>query len=304
MVTNGMSWRWCFYIPLITVALALVLMFFCYHPPTYTQLHIGDHQLSVSQQLRKLDYLGIVLYTSGLVLLLLPLGWGGTLFAWKSAATIATLVIGFFTLCSFLAWEAFLTRRSSAGLAHPSPQRVSPLVPLSLLKNRGFMALVVCATVGSCCYYPSVLLWPQQIAYIYGITGRRAGWLACTVGSATALGSALTGITIRLAGNSRWVLIVSSVGMATFVAALACLTPHNLNVGIALTFLGPFCVGVVEVSALSLAPLFCPPQDLGLASGLLGTIRTGGASIASMSFPHAQFSFVLFPLIPVYVDRY
>lgn len=281
MLANGMSWRWCFYLPLITVALAVVLLFFCYHPPTYAQLHAhGAHPPSVAGQLRSLDYVGIVLYVAGLVLVLLPLGWGGTLFSWKNAATISTLVIGAMMLAVFVAWESYLAKRVAS-----SATSTTPLVSTSLLTNRGFMALCVCATVGSSCYYPAVLLWPQQIAYIYGITGRRAGWLACTVGSATAIGSAFTGVAIRLAGNSRWVVTVASVGMAAFVASLASLTPDNLGLGVALTMLGPFCVGVVEISALSLAPLFCKPEDLGLASGLLGTIRTGGASIASR-FPY------------------
>ncbi|CAK7232396.1 hypothetical protein SBRCBS47491_008255 [Sporothrix bragantina] len=283
VVTHGMSWRWCFYIPLITVGLALILLFICYHPPTYAQLHAASSHgaehippsRSIGSQLRSLDYVGMALYIAGLVLILLPLGWGGTLFAWKSAATIATLVIGAVVLVGFVCWEAYVTRSSS---------RTTPLISLKLLTNRGFMALCVVATVGSSCYYPAVLLWPQQIAYIYGITGRHAGWLACTVGSATAIGSGLTGVVIRFAGNSRWVVVVFSMGMAGFVAGLAALTPNNLNLGIALTFLGPFCVGVVEVSALSLAPLFCRPEDLGLASGLLGTIRTGGASIATAIF--------------------
>ncbi|CAK7207609.1 hypothetical protein SEUCBS139899_010419 [Sporothrix eucalyptigena] len=282
MLDNGMSWRWCFYIPLITVGIALILLFFCYHPPTYSQLHAnGAHSPSVARQLKSLDYVGIALYVTGLVLVLLPLGWGGTLFAWKSAATIATLVIGAVILAIFVAWEAYLAKRPASLSSSAS---TTPLVSIALLTNRGFMTLCLCATVGSSCYYPAVLLWPQQIAYIYGITGKHAGWLTCTVGSASAIGCALAGLAIRLVGNSRWVVIVASAGMAAFVASLAALTPSNLNLGIAMTMLGPFCLGVVEVSALSLAPLFCRPEDLGLASGLLGTIRTGGASIATAIF--------------------
>ncbi|KAI0853470.1 hypothetical protein F5Y00DRAFT_224737 [Daldinia vernicosa] len=68
--------------------------------------------------------------------------------------------------------------------------------------------------------------------------------------------------------------------MVAFVGACASLTPDTLNAGIAFTMIGPFFVGVIEVCALALAPLFCRPVDIGLASGLLASIRSAGGSIA------------------------
>lgn len=68
--------------------------------------------------------------------------------------------------------------------------------------------------------------------------------------------------------------------MVGFVAALASLTPDTKNTGIALTILGPFFVGFIELVSLALAPLFCKPSDIGLASGLLASIRSAGGSVA------------------------
>lgn len=68
--------------------------------------------------------------------------------------------------------------------------------------------------------------------------------------------------------------------MVAFVGACASLTPDTLHAGIAFTMIGPFFVGVIEVCALALAPLFCKPVDIGLASGLLASIRSAGGSIA------------------------
>lgn len=74
--------------------------------------------------------------------------------------------------------------------------------------------------------------------------------------------------------------------MVGFVTSLATLNPGNLGLGVALTILGPYFVGVIETASLALAPLFCRPEDLGLASGLLGSIRAGGASVAGKRFEH------------------
>ena len=61
---------------------------------------------------------------------------GGTIYPWKSAAVISTLVIGGVLLVILFVWEAF------ANLAYPA-------IPVKFFANRGFMALVCCATVAS-----------------------------------------------------------------------------------------------------------------------------------------------------------
>ena len=68
--------------------------------------------------------------------------------------------------------------------------------------------------------------------------------------------------------------------MVSFVGALAAMTPDTLEMGIAFTIIGPFFVGVIELLALALAPLFCKPSEIGVASGLLASIRSAGGSIA------------------------
>ena len=93
-----LAWRWNYYLNLITQAIAVVLFFFCYHPPSYSQLHEGK---SIRKQLAELDYGGILLFVGGLVSLVLGLSWGGGLYPWKSPSVIAPLVIGFVTLGVF-----------------------------------------------------------------------------------------------------------------------------------------------------------------------------------------------------------
>lgn len=129
-------------------------------------------------------------------------------------------------------------------------------------------------------YYSAVLLWPQQVQALFTKDVTYAGWLSCTVASSTALGQICAGLIVRWGGNVRYWLIFSTFAMVGFVAALASLTPSDKNTGIALTILGPFFVGFIELASLALAPLFCAAQDIGLASGLLASIRSAGGSIA------------------------
>ena len=73
-IDTGMGWRWNFYLGIIVVALSVTLLFVCYHPPTFHMLH---EKKSKKQQLKELDYVGMALWTIGLVLFLLGISWGG-----------------------------------------------------------------------------------------------------------------------------------------------------------------------------------------------------------------------------------
>ncbi|KAK1997770.1 fungal trichothecene efflux pump [Colletotrichum falcatum] len=260
----NLSWRWCFYINIIVVGLAIILLYLFYHPPTFDLLH---ERKTKRELLKELDYVGIFLWTAGLTLLLMGVSWGGVMFPWDSVATISTLAIGTALLAALFCWEAF------ADLKYPA-------VPVRFFANRGFMSLVCCATVATMFYYSAVLLWPQQVQALYTTDITYAGWLSTTVGSATALGQICAGVIIRWGGNARYWIMFSTFAMVGFVGALASLTPQTLNAGLALTILGPFFVGFIELASLALAPLFCRPSDIGLASGLLASIRSAGGSIA------------------------
>ncbi|KAI2782724.1 putative siderophore iron transporter [Daldinia loculata] len=260
----NMGWRWCYYLNIIVVSVAIVLLFFFYHPPTFDLLH---ERKTKTQLLKQLDYVGIFMWTAGLTLLLMGVSWGGTIYPWKSAATISSIVIGIVLLIALFVYEAY------AKLEYPA-------IPVQFFANRGFISLVACATVATMSYYSAVLLWPQQVKALYTSDITYGGWISCTVASATALGQAFGGFFIKWGGNVRYWIIFSTFSMVAFVGACASLTPDTLHAGIAFTMIGPFFVGVIEVCALALAPLFCKPVDIGLASGLLASIRSAGGSIA------------------------
>lgn len=92
------GWRWSYYVGIILNAVTLVLYQFLYRPPTFAQLHIGKTRM---QQTKRLDWVGMFLFTAGCVLFLVGLSWGGTACPWKSAEVICTLLIGITTLACF-----------------------------------------------------------------------------------------------------------------------------------------------------------------------------------------------------------
>ncbi|KAG7130845.1 Trichothecene efflux pump TRI12 like protein [Verticillium longisporum] len=262
--TPSLGWRWCFYINIICVGITIILLHCFYHPPTFDLLH---ERKTKRQLMRELDYLRIFLWTAGLTLLLMGVSWGGNMYPWKSTATISSLIIGASLLVALFFWEGY------ADLKYPA-------IPIKFFFNRGWFSLVICATVASMFYYSAVLLWPQQVQALYTRDITYAGWLSTTVASSTALGQIIAGAIVKWGGNVRYWIIFSTFAMVGFVGALASLTPETKNTGIALTIIGPFFVGFIELAALALAPLYCKPADIGLASGLLASIRSAGGSVA------------------------
>jgi len=86
------KWRWSYYLGIILSVISLALYQFFYHPPTYNQLHVQG--LTKRQQLRKLDWGGLFLFVSAMVLSLIGLSWGGGVYPWASKQVLSTLIIG------------------------------------------------------------------------------------------------------------------------------------------------------------------------------------------------------------------
>jgi hypothetical protein len=60
--------------------------------------------------------------------------------------------------------------------------------------------------------------------------------------------------------------------------------PGEESKGVGLMFMACFSVGIIETCSLALAPLAVGSEDLGVALGALGSIRSGGAGVATAIF--------------------
>jgi len=99
---TAQRWRWSYYLCIIIISITILFFYFFYWPPTYDHLHVnGKTRL---EQIKTIDYVGIVLFSAGLGLFLIGISWGGALYPWKSAQVIATIVVGGATLVVFGFW--------------------------------------------------------------------------------------------------------------------------------------------------------------------------------------------------------
>jgi MFS family permease len=146
------SWRWGYYIGIILNGVGCILWYAFYHPPTYDMLHI--HGRTKLNQLRHLDWMGILLFVGGLAFFLIGVSRGGVTYPWRSVQVLTPFLIGFATLVGFCLWEGYAKLQS-------------PLMPMRLFTNLEYVTLVICASIGVMVFYSMLVLWPVLVGVLF-----------------------------------------------------------------------------------------------------------------------------------------
>ena len=96
-LSEFVDWRWIGWINLPIIAIGVVLTFF--------SLKLRPLDSSLGSQLKRLDWMGMLLFTIGSTFFALPLSWAGSMYAWSSWKTILPLLIAASVLVIFAFYE-------------------------------------------------------------------------------------------------------------------------------------------------------------------------------------------------------
>ncbi|SCW01536.1 LAFE_0E01838g1_1 [Lachancea fermentati] len=152
--TEHSTWRWCFYINLPIGGFALFMLALNYNPtgkPVWHQLRSHLHTVlnfnyrwlataefwatAFNFFFYKLDFVGFALSSSGFVLLLLGITFGGNRHPWNSGSTIAYLVVGGGLILLFFVYDFIVFPRLASRLHNT--QTAMPLLPWHTVKILG-----------------------------------------------------------------------------------------------------------------------------------------------------------------------
>lgn len=121
LLTDRLSWRWCFFIqlPLVIAAITLIVSFL--------DMSVGEvaGSHSISSVLRKLDIMGMVIFMPAMSLLILALQWGGQKYKWSDWPVVLPLCLFATLLCLFIWHQSRLGQRAT--------------VPLHILRRRNVL---------------------------------------------------------------------------------------------------------------------------------------------------------------------
>ncbi|KAF1969675.1 MFS general substrate transporter [Bimuria novae-zelandiae CBS 107.79] len=254
------GWRWCYYLMIILSFVSGLLFFLFYFPPTFEE-KVNDK--SKAQAIKEFDYIGtLILLGVSLCFSVLGLSWGGSVYPWKSAHAISTMVIGGLTLIVFALWEYYAPL-------------MEPLLPMHLFKNFAWVAACVLLGIGSMIYYAMAILWPSMVAVLYtddGGASMYAGWLSCVPGMING-GQIVGGFLAAPIGKTRIQCIVAFTVGGALLAAIACAGPDDKRGAVALMVLSSFLIGWNESVCLSNASIeLLDQQEIGTAIGAISSV--------------------------------
>lgn len=157
-------------------------------------------------------------------------------------------------------------------------------MPPKMFKSIPFVALIVSSTFSTMVFSAVTILWPAIIRYLYTKNTIEIGWQSCTVGGGNILGLLASCFAITYLPNVKLQVIAFSALTLIFVSALSSLSAQHWASTIAFGLIGCATVGYVENVAIIGTSLFWEAQDIGLAIGVLGSIKALGGSIAQIIY--------------------
>jgi EmrB/QacA subfamily drug resistance transporter len=253
ILTDFLSWRWILFVnvPVGVVALIAALR---YLPESRADL---EH--------RHLDVAGAVTVTGGLVALVYAIVRTES-YSWASPQVLVPLAMAIVLLAFFLVIQKRFSR--------------APLVPLRIFRSRSVaggnavMLLLFCAMFGSW-YFET--LYMQRVL---GFSPLQAGLAFLPQTLLIAAGAQVTARLVTRLGPRPLILIGTLIG-ASGLLWLTRITPSST---FAADLLGPFILiglgmGLTVTPVTVAGTAGVPRADAGLASGILNTSRTVGASI-------------------------
>ncbi|KAF1981793.1 azole resistance protein [Aulographum hederae CBS 113979] len=258
---KSLTWRWCFYINLpiggFTFA-AVLLLLHLESPPR--------EKLSVLNQFKQLDPMGLLFFVPSMVSLILALQWGGTTYSWSDAKIIGLLVTFAITFFLFIIVEVLTPDTAMA------PTRV--ILNRSVGGSMVFMFLVSGAMM---CVIYYLTIWFQAAQ---GQSAMQAGIRTIPIVLSLVVFGIVAAIFTQKIGYYVPAMLLSPIFCATGAGMLSNLTPSsgsNLWIGYQILF----GIGIgIGFQTSTLAPQNVLPRgDVPLGMALMFFMQQLGGSV-------------------------
>ncbi len=236
-----------------------------YNPaPRYLQI-----SLTQREKLRMMDWWGLLMFNIGLVLFCLGLSYSQNPFSWSDAHVAAPFAIGCAVLVALVVYE---WKFKKDGLFHHD-----------LFKSRNFALSLACIWIEGFVFMAANLWFPYSMSVL--LAGRvstfRVLLCYCVAWAMLLVGAYIMGIWIYKTKTVRIPAMMSFVSFLIFCVLMATIhaTEPESHFWGYITFYG-LGLGSAIITLYTTAQLSTPPQHIALATGLLGSIRSVGGSVA------------------------
>lgn len=253
VITDTVDWRWNFFIAVPFAIAALIIMQRTLHLPVRARRKVS------------IDYLGIVLLSTAVSLLLIWVTGAGDTYDWWSTETV--LMVGGALLAAALFIVVELRSEE-------------PLVPLTMFRNRTFtLAVIASISIGIAMFGTSVFL-SQYMQLARGATPTEAGLMTIPMIAGLLLASIVVGGLVTRHGYWKPYLIVGGV---LLIAGSFLLSTIHYDTNFALVSLYMFLlgsgVGMTMQNLVLIVQNTARPDEIGVASSGVTFFRSLGGTI-------------------------
>ncbi|KIK40350.1 hypothetical protein CY34DRAFT_13769 [Suillus luteus UH-Slu-Lm8-n1] len=256
ILTDHVSWRWCFWINLPTGGLAGVLLFFFLNLNPHQEKPFRDH-------IREFDFVGLFAIVTGVVCFLLGLNSSET--AWKNPETIALLAVGGTLLIIGGINEIFTTR--------------SPIIPPRLFKTRTTGFTLVSVFLDAVVFSEGSYYLPMYYQ-VLGASATSSGARMLPFLLNSAVVTSVSGIVMTRMGSYRpvmwfgWTVMTLGWGLMTMLDNSTTIAEQEIY-----PLITSFGVGCLFHSPLIAVQAAMPVKDMATSTGAFMFIRTLGSTV-------------------------
>jgi EmrB/QacA subfamily drug resistance transporter len=274
LLTEHLSWRWCFYVNMPVGVIAL----------TVTSIVL---RLPFNKVRHRIDYLGAALLVSGVVAILLVTVWGGGQYGWGSPQLLVTLGAGVVLLSVFFAHEA---------------RTVEPIIPLRLFRNAVFRSTSTAGFVIGASLLGTVVYLPLFLQLVTGTSPVLSGLLLVPQMGGMMLSGVFVGKMVARTGRYKRFPVIGASLLPIAVFMLSTMNEHTPRLESSLyMFLLGSSMGLVMPVLLIALQNAVEKRDLGTATGLNMFFRSIGSAFGVAIFGavmNARLRFFFPRLVP------
>lgn len=176
------QWRWIFWLNLPFIGIGGVMV------PLFLRLNVIPQ--SIAAKLRRVDWIGSVLFVGSMTSFLIPLTWGGVMYSWSSWRTLVPLLVGALGLVAFCFFEAYV-----------APE---PLLRLSVFANRSANIAYLTTTLHGMILWCILYYQPLYFEAVKGYSPVVSGVALFPATFTVAPMAVVTGLLITKTAAYRW----------------------------------------------------------------------------------------------------
>lgn len=253
--TEGIGWRWAFWMNLPLGALAIASAVFFLRLPTQVTSR------------PKIDVAGISLLALASTALVLTSTWGGTTYAWDSVVILGLIATTLGAIAALIVVE----RRTP-----------EPVMPMHLFRDRNFNLTTVAGLIIGVAMFGALAYLPTYLQMVTGAGATKAGLLMIPMMGGLLVASTLSGQAVSRTGRYKMLPVIGTLIVGLALALLSTMSAATA-VAITCVYLAVMGIGLglsMQILVLIVQNSF-PAREVGTATAANNYFRQIGASLGA-----------------------